>query len=213
MAYLASLTVSLTKLVGRIQGQSMYILIRSIQFFECINCSTKNDDNDSSGEFHCCNVLSIKPALYAGSTLNNEYIGKNSPLGTGGKKRRGRGCIGHEGGAALAACSTYLHLWPNRLARGGLDSLRVDRERPSFFPQWEQRAVRGKVKLYKKNIENRERMISLKKICREKCFIYFSLPTASRLSCVGWFSRALAICLLYQPSGKMRTTRSLVLSR
>ena len=99
MAYLASLTVSLTKLVGRIQGQSMYILIRSIHFFECINCSTKNDDNDSSGEFHCCNVLSIKPALYAGSTLNNEYIGKNSPLGTGGKKRRGRGCIG---------CTQYL---------------------------------------------------------------------------------------------------------
>ena len=94
MAYLASLTVSLTKLVGRIQGQSMYILIRNIHFFECINCSTKNDDNDSSGEFHCCNVLSIKPALYAGSTLNNEYIGKNYPLGTGGKKRRGRGCIG-----------------------------------------------------------------------------------------------------------------------
>ena len=102
MAYLASLTVSLTKLVGRIQGQSMYILIRSIHFFECINCGAKNDDNDSSGEFHCCNVLSIKPALYAGSTLNNEYIGKNSPLGTGGKKRRGeglhwawgRGCIG-----------------------------------------------------------------------------------------------------------------------
>ena len=204
MAYLASLTVSLTKLVGRIQGQSMYILIRSIHFFECINCGAKNDDNDSSGEFHCCNVLSIKPALYAGFTLNNEYIGKNSPLGTGGKKRRGRGCIG---------CMQYLPLWPNRLAGGGLDSLRVDRERPSFFPQWEPRAVREKVKLYKKNIENRERMISLKKICREKCFIYFSLPTASRLSCVGWFSRALAICLLYQPSGKMRTTRSLVLSR
>ena len=206
MAYLASLTVSLTKLVGRIQGQSMYILIRSIHFFECINCSAKNDDNDSSREFHCRNVLSIKPALYAGSTLNNEYIGKNSPLGTEGKKRRGRGCIGHEGGAALAACSTCLHVWPNRLTR-------VDRGRPSFFPQWKPRAVREKLKLYKKNIENQERMSSLKKICREKCFIYFSLPNASRLSCVGWFSRALAICLLYYPSGKMRTTRSLVLSR
>ena len=102
MAYLASLTVSLTKLVGRIQGQSMYILIRSIHFFECVNCSAKNDDNDTSGEFHCRSVLGIKPALYAGFTLNNEYIGKNSPLGTGGKKRRGeglhwawgRGCIG-----------------------------------------------------------------------------------------------------------------------
>ena len=169
MAYLASLTVSLTKLVGRIQGQSMYILIRSIHFFECVNCSAKNYDNDSSGEFHCCNVLSIKPALYAGFTLNNEYIGKNSPLGTGGKKRRGRGCIGHEGGAALAACSTCLYLWPNRLTR-------VDRERPSFFPQWEPRAMREK---YKKNIENQERMSSLKKICREKFFIYFSLSRVS----------------------------------
>ena len=166
MAYLASLTVSLTKLVGRIQGQSMYILIRSIHFFECINCSAKNDDNDSSGEFHCRNVLSIKPAPYAGSTLNNEYIGKNSPLGTGGKKRRGRGCIGHEGEAALAAYSTYLHLWPNRLARGGLDSLRVDRERGGS-----------------KTGPGRRRKSSL------------------------------AICLLYYPSGKMRTTRSLVLSR
>ena len=145
MAYLASLTVSLTKLVGRIQGQSMYILIRSVHFFECINCSAKNDDNDSSREFHCRNVLSIKPALYAGSTLNNEYIGKNSPLGTGGKKRRGRGCIG---------CMQYLP--------------------PPVAPK----------KLYKKNIENQERMSSLKKICREKCFIYSSLPTASRLSCV-----------------------------
>ena len=172
MAYLASLTVSSTKLVGRIQGQSMYILIRSIHFFECINCSAKNDDNDSSGEFHCRNVLSIKPALYAGSTLNNEYIGKNSPLGTGGKKRRGRGCIGHEGEAALAACSTCLHLWPNRLTR-------VDHERPSFFPQWKPRAVREKLKLYKKNIENQERMSSLKKICREKFFIYFSLSRVS----------------------------------
>jgi len=86
----------------------MYISIRSIHFFECINCSAKNDDNDSSGEFHCYNVLSIKPALYNIGyikmldprwikSVNNEYIGKNSPLGTGGKKRRG--------GAALAACS------------------------------------------------------------------------------------------------------------
>ena len=38
-------------------------------------------------------------------SVNNEYIGKNSPLGTGGKKRQGRDCIG---------CMQYLWPKPNR---------------------------------------------------------------------------------------------------
>ena len=41
-------------------------------------------------------------------------------------------------------------------------------------------------------------------------YSFFSLPTASRLSRVGWFSRALAFRSLYYPWGKMRTTRSLI---
>ena len=40
--------------------------------------------------------------------------------------------------------------------------------------------------------------------------LIFSLPTASRLSRVGWFSHALAFRSLYYPWGKMRTTRSLI---
>ena len=41
---------------------------------------------------------------------------------------------------------------------------------------------------------------------------FFSLPTASRLSRVGWFSRALAFRSLYNPWEKMGTTRSLPLT-
>ena len=39
---------------------------------------------------------------------------------------------------------------------------------------------------------------------------FFSLPAASRLSRVEWFSRPLVFRLLYYPEGKMGTTRSLM---
>ena len=54
---------------------------------------------------------------------------------------------------------------------------------------------------------------------REKCrtklltlcvaLIFFSITAASRLSLVGWFSRALAFARFYYPWGKIGTTRSL----
>ena len=45
------------------------------------------------------------------------------------------------------------------------------------------------------------------------CHCPCHLPTTSRLSRVGWFSRAVAFRSLYNPWGKIRTTRSLASQR